>query len=177
MVVDLNDEVGVVDYVRHEAKKGLEHAIDLVRNERDTMLELVRDISDYEAEQRINNGEEFSILMVLRHLNASFDRSRQRLAAMAGGEEFTPPASAGRGGTVPEEDESSLEEARTTFRNGSDAVVDILLQADPDAPTIVTASHAQYGSFNFIEWAVYSHHVHTSDHVQQVRRIKEALRA
>lgn len=177
MVVDLNDAVAVVDYTRAEAAKGLEHVTTLVQGERDAMIALIDDLTEYEAEQRINDGEEFSVVMILQHLNNSFDRSRQRLATLIGGEPFVPaPGQAGVAGGLPEEAEPSFDRLRDAFRNGSDAVVDILLQADPATPTTATSDHAQYGPFNWLEWAVYSHHVHTSDHVHQVRKIRDALR-
>ena len=37
----------------------------------------------------------------------------------------------------------------------------------------LTADHAEYGPFNWLEWAVYSHHVHTHDHVGHVAELRE----
>ena len=48
-------------------------------------------------------------------------------------------------------------------------------KADPSVGLDLTTNHAQYGPFNWLEWALYSHHVHPHDHVGQIEEIKRAL--
>jgi hypothetical protein len=178
MVVDLNDRDAVVAYVRLQASRGLHHVTHLVRDERDAMIALLDQITDDEARMRISD-DEYSVSEVLQHLNLSFERSQIRLWTLSQGQPFvntgslTPVAPGG----LPEVVERDYAEVRRQFEEGEQGVITILEQADTNNPSEITASHAQYGPFNWLEWAVYSHFVHTSDHTKQVARIVDVLKS
>jgi hypothetical protein len=176
MVVDLNDTDAVVRYVREHAAQGRDHVIELVRGERDAMAALIGDLTPEEADMRINGGEEYSVSMILQHLNLSFPRSRRRISDLAAGIQFVTPAGSGRGGGLPDVLDTDFDRVRRTFIEGQDSIIEVLEATAADSPTNLTAPHAQYGPYNWLEWALYSHHVHTSDHTQQVAKIKAVLR-
>jgi hypothetical protein len=161
-------------YVSEQAARGVAHVTSLVRADREAMAALIEDLGEADASFK-PRPDEYSVLEVLQHLNGSFVRSHPRLRALSSGEPFRldgPPPSAGG---IPDEAPTSFEEVRRYFLAGEDEVLAILGGATPDARLDTTAGHADYGPFNWLEWAVYSHHVHTHDHVGQVERIRAAL--
>jgi hypothetical protein len=176
MVVDLNDTLAVQTYVREQAAKGRDHVIGLVRGDREAMVALISDLTQEEGDTRINDGEEYSVSMILQHLNMSFARSQQRIRELASGIQFVAPAGSGQAGGLPEVFDDDFDRVRQVFIDGEDGVLAVLEAAPPDSPTDLTAPHAQYGPFNWLEWAAYSHHAHTSDHVQQIAKIRAVLR-
>ena len=56
------------------------------------------------------------------------------------------------------------------------AILDVLDAADENIGRDLKATHVDYGEFDWLEWAVYSHHVHTSDHIGQLREARSRLR-
>jgi hypothetical protein len=176
MVVDLNDTLAVQTYVREQAAKGRDHVIGLVRGDRDAMMALIDDLTPEEADTRIDGGEEYSVSMIIQHLNLSLARSRQRIRELASGIQFVTPPGSGRGGGLPEVLDDDFDRVRGIFRDGEDGILTVLEATAPDSPTVLTAPHAQYGPFNWLQWAAYSHHAHTSDHVHQIAKIKAVLR-
>jgi hypothetical protein len=176
MVVDLNDTLAVQTYVREQAGKGRDHVIALVRGDRDAMAALIGDLTQAEADIRLDEGEEYSVSMILQHLNTSFARSQQRIRELASGIQFVAPPGSGQAGGLPEVFDDDFDRVRQVFIDGEDGVLAVLEAASPDSPTNLTAPHAQYGPFNWLEWAAYSHHAHTSDHVQQIAKIRAVLR-
>lgn len=175
MVVDLSSVDAVRAYVQGHASQGLEHVTDLLRGDRDAMMALIGDLTQEEADTRIDNGVEFSVSMALQHLNASFERSQKRIWTLSNGQPWVNTGGGGAGG-LPEVFEPDFSKVREKFLEGSNDVLAILEQADTSIPSDITASHVLYGPFTWLEWAVYSHHVHGSDHVQQIARIKGVLR-
>ncbi len=71
----------------------------------------------------------------------------------------------------------SFSDLRRSYIDGMAAILDVLRHADQTRGLELTADHAQFGAFNWLEWAVYSHHVHTHDHVGQLSAIRAALRS
>jgi hypothetical protein len=176
MVVDLNDNDAVVRYTREHASMGLAHVTELVRAERDAMMALIGDLTLAEADERIDNGAEYSISMVLQHLNQSFERSQKRIWTLSQGQPFVNTGGGGGAGGLPQVLDTDFDRVRRRFLDGMNAILEVLEQADESMPSDITAPHPVYGRFNWLEWACYSHHVHTSDHVEQVQRIKSVLR-
>jgi hypothetical protein len=177
VVVDINDTDAVVRYTREHASMGLEHVTALVRGERDAMMMLINDLTQDEADTRIDSGAEYSVSMILQHLNMSFERSIRRIRSLSEGQPHILTGAGGVGGALPEQLDANFDNVRQRFLEGEDAVLDLLEATDPNTKSDVTAPHAVYGPFTWLEWATYSHHVHTSDHVAQVRRIKGVLRS
>lgn len=175
MVVRLDEGTDAVRaYVAEQAAQGLEHVTKLVRDDRDAMIAMIGDLTEDEA--RLKPGaDEFSVKDVLEHLNPSFAGSEARLRSLSQGQPFVwsgPPA---RSGGLPVAPADSYAAVRDEFIAGENAIVAVLEAASPDAPTSLTADHADYGPFNWLEWATYSHHVHTSDHIGQVRALRQLI--
>ena len=175
LVVDLNDRDAVVEYVRRQAAQGLVRVIDLVRTERDAMLALLDELREGEADVRIDD-EEYSVSMILQHLNTSFARSEERLRTLSVGRPWVNTGPPALPGGLPEVFETDFARVRQDFEHGEDAILSVLETRDPSNKPEATARHAQYVEFNDLEWAVYSHHVHTADHVRQVRHILDVIR-
>jgi hypothetical protein len=176
MVVRLTDGRDAVRaYVSEHAAQGLEHVTALVRDDRDSMLALIDDLSEAEGNVSVA-PEEWSISQALQHMNSSFDRSIQRLKALSSGRPFEAAPVAGG---LPASESTTFVEARRVFTKGENAVIEILEQAQDGANLDLTFEHAFFGPFNWLEWAVYSHHVHTHDHIGQIgeaRKLVESQR-
>jgi len=172
----LTDHAGVVAYVREQVAQGLEHVRALVKTEGEAILAAVEGLS--EAEGNFKPGpDEFSALEVLQHLNGGFERSIDRLRTLSSGRPWSA-ASEGPGGTgrTPENATKSFIEARAQFAVGLAGVLAVLEAADETRGLDLTTPHPAYGDFNWLQRAVYSHHVHTHDHVGQLRQIREKVR-
>jgi DinB superfamily len=173
--VDLHAGVPEVQaYVKRQAAQGSEHVQALIKADRDAILALTSDVTEDDANAHPGESE-FSISQVVQHLNVSFPRSQARLRAMIGGEEFSWTGPLGRPGGLPEQPAASLAAARAEFAAGEDEVLRILGSATPEINLDRVANHAEFGPMNWLEWAVYSHHVHTHDHVGQLADIKRAV--
>jgi hypothetical protein len=175
--VDLHSGVPAVQaYVKRQAAQGPEHVLALIKADGDAILALTGDVTEDDA--NIHAAEsEFSISQVVQHLNFSFPRSQARLRAMMKGEEFIWTGPAGRAGGLPERPAPSLAAARVEFAAGEAEILRILGSETHATNLDLVANHAEFGPMNWLEWAVYSHHVHTHDHVKQIGDIKSALGA
>ncbi len=161
-------------YVAQEAARGLAHVTALVREERETMAALVADLSEHEAAFKPAPGE-FLVADALEHLNLSFERSQARLAALSSGEPFVWTGPTHGPGSLPEAATASFTVVLDRFLEGTAGVITFLEGAEPGRSLELTADHAQFGPFNWLEWAVYSHHVHTHDHVGQVEALRREI--
>jgi len=161
-------------YVEQEASRGLAHVRALVWGEWEAMAALVADLSEHEADFKPAPGE-FSVADALEHLNLSFERSQARLAALSSGEPFVWTGPTHGPGSLPEAAAASFAVVLNRFLEGMAGVITILEGAEPGRGLDRTADHAQFGPFNWLEWAVYSHHVHTHDHVAQVGALRRAI--
>ena len=159
-------------YVAEQASLGLAHVTSLVRADGDAMREMLQQLSETAAEFK-PAPDEFSVVDILRHLNSSFPRSTQRLRALSSGRSFEYEGPRPRPGGIPDDASESFAELRQTFLDGEAEVLAILEAADATVGLDLTADHAEYGPFNWLEWAVYSHHVHTHDHVGHVAELRE----
>lgn len=174
MVVDLNNRDLVVAYVREQASRGLAHVTALVRADRDDLVAMIADLSADEASFSPAAGE-FSTTQVLQHLNASFERSIDRLATLSSGRPWLLTGAAPVAGSLPDGLHAAWDEVRRYFIEGEDRVLAVLNSADSAKGLELTADHAAYGPFNWLQWAAYSHHAHANDHVEQVRRLREEI--
>ena len=175
MVVRLTDgREAVRGYVGEQADRGVEHVTGLISGDVDAMMALIDDLTDEEGTTK-PAPDEWSVAEVLKHLLATLPRSKARLTALARGQEFTNPPVAGGSG-VSDEDTRSFGELKRDYQAGVEDVLSIMQQAGTQADREVTANHAEYGPFNWLQWAVYSHHVHTHDHLGQIEAIRARLR-
>lgn len=158
-------------YVAEQAGQGLAHVTRLVEQDRDAILAAVDGLSEEEG-TRVTKDGEWTPAQVLAHLNSSLERSRDRLATLSAGKPWAnAPVVGGQAGGSG----ASFEALRRQFADGMQAIIDVLKQADGARGLELTADHAQYGPFNWLEWAVYSHHVHTTDHIGQLQEARARL--
>ncbi|HWO73281.1 MAG TPA: DinB family protein [Dehalococcoidia bacterium] len=161
-------------YVEGEAAKGLRHVLSLVRADNERVLGLIDDLSEEQA-HATTPADEWSVAQVMHHLASTLDRSRARLEALSAGKPFVNPAVAP--GSAAGRDYASFDDLRRAYREGMAGIIGVLERADERRGLELTAEHAQFGPFNWLQWAVYSHHVHTHDHVGQLEKITRAPRA
>ncbi len=174
MVVRITDGRDAIRaYVSEHASHGLGHVIELVTDDNSRILALIGDLTEDEA-TAVTPADEWSIFDTMRHLSAGLDRSKARLKTLSAGRPFlATPMQAGQMGA----EYASFSELRRVYIDGLAAILAVLRQADPAIGLELTAEHVAFGSFNWLEWAIYSHHVHTHDHVGQIENIRKALRA
>ena len=161
-------------YVKEQASKGRDHVLGLVRSDLDAVAGLIAGLDEEDANFKPNEAE-FSISEVIQHLNGSFERSKQRLETLSSGKPWQNQGPGPGPGSIPEPRPGSFAEVRSRFEAGAGEIVSILEKADPDTGLDLTAAHATFGEFNWLEWAAYSHHVHTHDHIGQLEQIKRGL--
>jgi hypothetical protein len=177
MVVRLDaGREAIREYVRQQAGLGLNHVKAQIRADRDAIVAVAAGLSDDEANFRPSD-DEYSVLQVLQHLNGSFERSADRLSTLSSGRSWLNTGPAPGPGNIPAYADSDYAEVYRHFVEGEDRILVILDQAGPGVGLNLTADHAQYGPFNWLEWAVYSHHVHTHDHVGQIEQLGAAIEA
>jgi len=175
VVVDVNSAPEQVSaYVKEHAARGLDHVKELVGGEGEAVLSLIAGVSENEAAYSPAAGE-FSISQVVQHLNGSIERGIERLKTLTSGRPFVYEGPRIGPGSIPPDAPKTFAAARDAFAKGVDAVMAVLDAADPKVGLDLTSEHATFGPFNWLEWAVYSHHVHPHDHVLQIVKIKEAL--
>ncbi|MBM2811944.1 MAG: hypothetical protein HW416_2703 [Chloroflexi bacterium] len=161
-------------YIKEQAALGLDHVKALIEADRDAIIAMTADVTEAEADFQPAEAE-FSISKAVQHLNLSFERSQARLRAMTAGKDFVwngPPA---RAGGLPGQPAASFAEARSQFIAGESELLSILDAATPGDHLDLLANHVEFGSMNWLEWATYSHHVHTHDHVDQIARLKTEI--
>lgn len=158
-------------YVSEQAEQGLAHVISLVRADFDSVVAAIEGLTEEEG-QRVTLEGEWTPAQVLDHLNASLDRSLLRIKTMASGEEWTnPPVVPGQASDTP----PSFEALRQQYIDGMRAILEVLEAADENRGRDLSATHAQFGAWDWLEWATYSHHVHTSDHIGQLQEARARL--
>jgi hypothetical protein len=123
----------------------------------------------------VTRVDEWRAYDVIKHMSASLDRSRTRLETMSSGRPFENPTGVVAGGSGSVEYES-FRALRSAYIDGMADIIAVLRRADTTKGLGLTGDHGQFGPFTWLEWAVYSHHVHTHDHIGQVTNIVHALR-
>jgi len=161
-------------YVEGEAAKGLRHVLSLVRADNERVLGLIDGLTEAQA-NATTPADEWSVAQVMRHLASTLDRSRARLEALSAGKPFVNPAVAP--GSAAGREYESFDGLRRAYREGMAGILGVLERADERRGLELTAEHAQFGPFNWPQWAVYSHHVHAHDQIGQLEKITGALRA
>ncbi len=120
--------------------------------------------------------DEWRVFDAVKHINSSLDRSRDRLQKLSSGQPFEPPATGVSSGGMGSAEYESFSELRRSYIDGMADILAVVRRADPSRSLDLTADHGQFGPFNWMQWALYSHHVHTHDHVGQIETIRTALR-
>jgi hypothetical protein len=162
-------------YLNEHTVQGLSHVLELLTADHNHVLSLIGDLTEDEA-MRVTPADEWRVFDAMKHLTASLDRSRDRLQTMSSGRAFTPPPGAGGPGSMGSADYASFSDLRRSYIDGMADILAVLRKADPAKGLELTAEHAAFGPFNWLGWALYSHHVHTHDHIGQIEAIKQALR-
>lgn len=163
-------------YVNEHVEQGLGHVLELVTADHNHVLGLIGDLTEDEA-MTVTPADEWCVSDAMKHLSASLDRSRDRLQKMSSGQPFVPPAGAGGPGALGSAEYVSFSDLRRSYIDGMADILAIVRNADPTLGLDLTADHATFGPFNWMGWALYSHHVHAHDHIGQIENIKQALRS
>jgi DinB superfamily len=175
MVVRLSEGKDAIQaYVDKEVAQGLPHVLDVVTADNNRVLALIGDLTEDEA-TTVTPVDEWRVFDVMKHLSASLDRSRTRLETLSSGRPFVPPPGVSPG-SMGAADYASFSDLRLAYVNGMADILAVLRHADSDRGLELTADHATFGTYNWLGWAIYSHHVHTHDHIGQIENIKNALR-
>jgi hypothetical protein len=176
--VRLSEGRGAVQaYIDREIEGGLTHVLDLVAADNNRVFSLIGDLTEAEA-MTVTPADEWRAFDAMKHLSASLDRSRTRLEALSSGRPFVPPAGGGPGpGSLGAAEYTSFSDLRRTYIDGMADILAMLRHANPTHGLDITADHATFGTYNWLGWTVFSHHVHTHDHIGQLENIRKALRA
>jgi hypothetical protein len=159
-------------YVTEQADQGLAHVRNLVEADRDSIVAAIVGLSEEEG-NRVTLEGEWTPAQVLAHLNPSLARSKARLEAMSSGREWVnPPSTGGQGSDA----QKPFVELRREYIEGMQAIIDVLERADETKGRNLTADHIDFGPFDWLQWAVYSHHVHTADHIGQLGEARSRVR-
>jgi aminoglycoside phosphotransferase (APT) family kinase protein len=162
-------------YVSEHVSRGLAHVLELVIEDHNLILRLIGDLTEDEA-MTVTAADEWRVFDAMKHLSASLDRSRARVETMSAGRPFESPPFTGGQGSMGSAEYASFSDLRRAYIDGMVDVLAVLRRADPKRGLELTAEHATFGPFNWLGWALYSHHVHTHDHIGQIEKIKQALR-
>ena len=161
-------------YVLAQTSQGLPHVLDLVTEDNRRVISLIGDLTEDEG-MTVTPVDIWRVYDVMKHMSASLDRSRTRLETLSSGRPFENPVVVpGGSGSV---EYGSFRELRSAYIDAMADIIGVLRCADPATGLDLTTDHAQYGPFNWLGWATYSHHVHTHDHIGQLTNIVEALRS
>jgi hypothetical protein len=164
-------------YINEHVAKGRDHVLALATEEHNLVFSLIGDLTEDEA-MTVTPADEWRVYDAMKHLSASLDRSRDRLESMSSGRPFVPPPSAGPvvGGGMGNVEYASFQELRRAYIDGMCDILAVVRGADLTRGLELTAEHASFGPFNWLGWALYSHHVHTHDHIGQIKNVRRALR-
>jgi hypothetical protein len=159
-------------YVIEQAMQGLEHVRKLVNTDTDSILAAIEGLSEEEGNRLTLEGE-WTPAQVLADLNSSLARSHSRLEAMSSGHEWvSPPGVLGQTSDAPR----SFQSLRQEYAEGMRAIINVLEAAEASQGLELTVDHIEYGPFTWLQWAVYSHHVHTSDHIGQLNAARARVK-
>jgi len=120
--------------------------------------------------------DEWRVFDVMKHLSANLDRSRDRLQKLSSGQPFELPPTGVSSGGMGSAEYASFSDLRRSYIDGMADILAVVRRADPSRYLDLTAEHGQLGPFDWLHWALYSHHVHTHDHIGQIATIRTALR-
>ncbi|HWC28525.1 MAG TPA: DinB family protein [Dehalococcoidia bacterium] len=172
MVVRLSEgREAVQAYVDEQVALGHRHILDIVTEDNVRVFGLIGDLTEEEA-ITVTPADEWRVLDAMKHMVAVIPRSRDRLQALSSGQPFEAPPPVSSSGTA----DPSFSELRAAYIDGMTEILSLLRAADPAKGLDVTADHPIYGTYNWLGWAVFSHHVHTHDHIGQIENIRKAVR-
>jgi DinB superfamily len=176
VVVKLSEGRNAIQsYVNEQTSQGLAHVLELMTEDHNQVLRLIGDLTEDEA-MTMTPADEWRVFDAMKHLSAGLDRSRDRLQKLSSGQQFVPPAGAGSPGNLGSAEYASFSDLRRAYIDGMADILAVVRQADATRGLDRTAEHASFGPFNWMGWALYSHHVHAHDHIGQIENIKKALR-
>jgi hypothetical protein len=156
-------------YVLEHAARGVDHVVALIRADRAEMLSIIDGLTEAQAGIRPVEGE-WCIREALQHLSGGFDRTRERILTMARGLPYE--SRAGVAGSLAPEMDLPFVELRRIFTEGSASVLAAMEGVEPTAGLDFRAKHQLYGDFNWLEFTLYSQHVHLHDHLDQIKAIR-----
>ena len=169
-------EAAIRAYLELHTAQGQDHVLDLITEDNNHILRLIGDLTEKEAET-VTDVDEWRVFDALQHMNSSLDRSRGRLQKLSTGQAFVPPATGVTSGGVGSAEYASFSDLRRPYIDGMGDILSVIRAVDPSQGFEVAADHGQYGPFNWMEGALYSHHVHMHDHVVRSKRYETRFAA
>ena len=181
MVVRINEGRDAVRaYIDENVAKGRDHVASLVAADIQKLMAMLDDLSEEEG-RAVTPVDEWSVFRAMQHLANSIERSRERLETLSSGQPYESPvipaSAGGEAGGAGTAEYAFFDELRSNYREGMKAILDVIETADPRRGLELTASHGEFGPFNWLQWSLYSHHVHTHDHLDQIAAIRAAVLA
>ena len=161
-------------HLKDQVARGPAHMKAVLLAESEKVLALSADLSEAEAELR-PAPDEWSVTQVMQHLVGSYERNKERLAALTAGRAYTGPPS--RPGMLPEAPLGPFAQVRRLYAEARDAIVGLVENADPNAHLELTTDHSTFGALNWPAWAVFTLDVHARDHVGQIEKVRVAIEA
>lgn len=174
MVVRLSEGRDAVQaYIDRHVALGLTHVLEVVTDDNNRVLTLIGDLTEDDA-MTVTAADEWRVFDAVKHLSYSLARSKSRLQSLSSGQPFVNPPGVSPG-SLGRVEYASFSDLRRAYIDGMADVLAVLRHADPNRALDLTADHATFGTYNWPGWALYSHHVHTHDHIGQIEAIKKAL--
>jgi hypothetical protein len=158
-------------YVAQEVAKGLPHILTTATQDNRDVLALIGDLTEAEG-MTVTPVDIWSAYDVMKHMTLVMERSQVRFEALLAGKDFAPPPPVDAASI----DYGSFTSLRSRYIDGTANLLATLRAADGSRHLEAASTHPVFGTFNWQGWTVFSHHVHTHDHIGQLTRIVEALR-
>lgn len=161
----------VQEYVAGQIGLGWPHVFAAAVKDNRDVISLIGDLTEEEG-MRVTPVDIWRAYDVMKHMTLTVQRSRIRFEFLLLGKDFEAPPPVDPASV----DFGSFSELRSAYIDGMAEVLAMLRSADGAANLEATSTHPVFGTYNWQGWTVFSHHVHTHDHIGQLTAIVEALR-
>jgi hypothetical protein len=162
---------GVQAYVAAEVAKGFAHVYAAAVQDNKDVIALIGDLTEEEG-MTVTPVDIWRAYDVMKHMTLTVQRSQIRFEALLQAEDFVSPPPVDPASV----DFGSFAALRSAYIDGIADVLAMLRAADQSFGLEATSTHPVFGTYNWQGWTVFSHHVHTHDHIGQLTKIVEALR-
>jgi len=162
---------GVQAYVAAELARGFPHVYETAVQDNRDVIALIGDLTEDEG-MTVTPVDIWRVYDVMRHMTLTVQRSQIRFESLLEGKDFVSPPPVDPASI----DFGSFTALRSAYIDGMADVLATLRAADPALALGATSTHPVFGTYSWQGWTVFSHHVHTHDHIGQLTKIVEALR-
>jgi hypothetical protein len=158
-------------YVAAEIAKGWPHVLETATGDNRDVIALIGDLTEDEG-MTVTPVDIWRVYDVMKHMTLTMERSQVRFESLMAGKDFAAPPP-----PAPESiDYGPFTSLRSRYIDGTADLLATLRAADGSKHLEATSTHPVFGTYNWQGWTVFSHHVHTHDHIGQLTKIVEALR-